>query len=156
VKVPALSAAFLLALAACRGPNAPASGDVLDADDFLVGDDALRDKPMEVPLGSLKRTVEGGGFYAIGDAVELFTKYAWRSRAAREGDLVVGATVACFLSKAGATSSCGSEPQRAPRTRAEAFTRQWVVATLREPAARGTVNVGGCTCEAAGVRVVTP
>lgn len=151
-----ISFAVLVALAACRGPSAPGTGDVLDANDFLVGDDALRDKAVEAPLGSLKRSVEGGGFYAIGDAVELFTKYAWRSRVARDGDLVPGANVACFLSKAGAVSSCGGETQRGPRTRAEAFTRQWVIAPLREPASRGTVNVGGCTCDTAGVRVVLP
>lgn len=148
----ALSA--LAFLSACRGPSTPASGDLVEVDDFFVGDDALRDKPVEVPLGSLKRTVEGGGFYAIGDAVELYTKYAWRSRVPREGDLVAGATVACFLSKASAVASCGSETQRAPRTRAEAFTRQWVIGTLREAPVRGSVVVGGCTCEASGVRIV--
>jgi hypothetical protein len=143
-------------LAACRGPNAPASGEVLEENDFLVGDDVLRDKPVEAPLGSLRRTVDSGGFYAVGDAVEFFTKYAWRSRAAHDGDLVSGATVACFLSKAGTIAGCGTEVQRGPRTRAEAFTRQWVIATLREAPVRGNVVVGGCTCEASGVRVVLP
>jgi hypothetical protein len=147
---------LLVSLAACRGPNAPGSSDVLEANDFLVGDDVLRDKPVEAPLGSLKRAVDGGAFYAIGDAVELFTKYAWRSRTAHDGDLVSGATVACFLSKASTIASCGADVQRRPRTRAEAFTRQWVIGTLREAPVRGNVVVGGCTCEASGVRVVLP
>jgi hypothetical protein len=69
---------------------------------------------------------------------------------------VSGAVVACFLSKAGTVASCGADVQRPPRTRVEAFTRQWVIATLREPTLKGTVNVGGCVCEASGVRVVIP
>ena len=38
----------VVAVAACRGPVAPAV-EALEANDFLVGDDALRDKPIEAP-----------------------------------------------------------------------------------------------------------
>jgi hypothetical protein len=145
----------VLALAACRGAANP-STEPVEPNDYLVGDDALRDKPVEAPLGSFKRAAEGGAYYAIGDAVELYTKYAWRTRAAEARDLVAGARVACFLSRAGTIASCGAEVQSGPRTRAEAFTRQWVIATLREAPEKGVAGVGGCRCESAGLRVVLP
>ena len=148
-------AAVTIALSACRGAANPTS-DPVEPNDFLVGDDALRDKPVEAPLGSYKRAAEGGAYYAIGDAVELFTKYAWRTRTAEASDLVPGARVACFLSRAGAAASCGADLQSGPRTRAEAFTRQWLIATLREAPEKGVANVGGCRCEVAGLRVVVP
>jgi hypothetical protein len=153
---PATIVLAALALTACRGAAAPSGADLLEPGDFFIGDDALRDKAVEAPLGSFKRAAEGGGFYAIGDAVELYTKYAWRSRPAEASELVPGARVACFLSSAGAVASCGSELQRGPRTRAEAFTRQWVVATLRGAPERGEVSVGGCRCDVAGLRLVSP
>ena len=152
----AACAVLALASSACR-PSASGSGaDLLEPNDFFVGDDALRDRPVEVPLGSLKRAAEGGAYYAIGDAVELYTKYAWRSRPAGRADLAPGARVACFLSRASSVESCGAELQSGPRTRAEAFTRQWVIATLREAPERGVAKVGACRCDAAGVRVVVP
>ena len=145
-----------LTVVACRGPASPGGKDLLDANDFFVGDDALRDKPVEAPLGSYKRSTDGGAYYAIGDAVELFTKYAWRSRPAFAEDLVVGAPVACFLSKASSSASCGEDLQRGPRTRAEAFTRQWVLAPLKQRPVSGVAMVDGCRCDLAGVRLVTP
>ncbi len=147
------------ALAGCRPAGSGASGasnDLLEPNDFLVGDDALRERPVEAPLGSYKRAAEGGAYYAIGDAVELYTKYAWRSRPAEAGELVSGARVACFLSRAGAAPSCGADLQSGPRTRAEAFTRQWVIATLRDAPEKGVAHVGGCRCEVAGLRLVVP
>ena len=152
----AIVATCALLLVGCRGASAPGSHDLIDANDYLVGDDALRDKPVEAPLGSLKRQVEGGAYYAIGDAVELFTKYAWRSRPATDADLVSGAPVACFLSKAASAASCANDVQRGPRTRAEAFTRQWVIAPLKARPNGSVVIVDGCRCDVAGVRLVLP
>ena len=69
---------------------------------------------------------------------------------------MAGARVACFLSKAGSGESCGADLQSGPRTRAEAFTRQWLIATLRDAPARGVAQVGACRCDAAGLRIVLP
>ncbi len=152
----AIAACVLIGCRAAGTSGSGSSGDLLEPNDFLVGDDALRERPVEAPLGSLKRAAEGGAYYAIGDAVELYTKYAWRSRPAASADLAPGARVACFLSKASSIDSCGGDLQRGPRTRAEAFTRQWVVATLREAPERGVAQVGACRCDVAGLRVVVP
>ena len=147
VSVPAL---------ACRAVTPPSAPDVIEPNDFFVGDDALRDKPVEAFLGAWKRSTEGGAFYAVGDAVDLFTKYAWRSRVPRADELKAGVRVACFLSKASAIGTGGTDLQEAPRTRAEAFTRQWALATLTDPPAGQVVAVAGCRCDAKGVRIVLP
>jgi len=152
----ALAAVLALACPACRPAASGRASDLLEPNDFFVGDDALRDRPVEVPLGSLKRSAEGGAYYGIGDVVEIYTKYAWHSRPAGWADLAPGARVACFLSRASSVESCGAELQSGPRSRTEAFTRQWVIATLRDGPARGVAQVGPCRCEAAGLRVVLP
>ena len=147
-------------LAACRTPATPATpaaasnADVLQDTDFFVGEDALGDNATEMPLGSIRRSVEGGGFYAIGDSVDIFTKYAWKSRRATGGELQKRVHVACFLSATASLTSCGTDVKRGPRTRAEAFTGQWVVAPLTEVPSGGVVNVGGCRCDADGLRLV--
>ncbi len=138
----------------CRGGAVPVASAVVEPNDFFVGDDALREKPVEALLGSFKRHADGGAFYAIGDAVEIFTKYAWRSRPAAEEDLAIGVRAACFLSKAPAAAECGEGVQNGPRTRAEALTRPWVLGTLKAPALRGVVSVGGCRCDVRGVRIL--